>query len=81
MVVGERGNFSTNLQPGPHLSEWGSTRSQHTDLTYRGYKVNLMPIKCMEINDFLGRLQKSSLLFSFLQTVTETAGANAKSEA
>lgn len=40
-----------------------------------------MPIKCMEINDFLGRLQKSSLLFSFLQTVTETAGANAKSEA
>ena len=79
MEVGE-GSFSTNLQPGPHLSEQQSTQYQHSHLSDRGYKVNLMPVKGTEINDFLGRLQKSSRLFNILQTVTETAEASSKSE-
>lgn len=39
-----------------------------------------MPVKGAEINDFLGSLQKSRQLFNILQTVTETAEANSKSE-
>lgn len=40
-----------------------------------------MPVKRAETDDFLGRLQKSSLFSSVLQTVTGTAGASAKSVA